>query len=104
MTPPKATIFILGTSALTFLSPGLYGMLGGAGFYVNEISQNPSLFKITNMLVYCFLGFIAGFIVHDLSTQVLGVSYPGLLIASGFSVRKLAEIADRYVSYTVIKK
>lgn len=93
----KATIFIVTTSLLTILSPGLYGVLGAAGFYVHEILQDPQAFSWVVLGMYCFLGFVVGMMVHSMTTEILGYSYPGLLIAAGFSVRRISEIAEKYV-------
>lgn len=95
----KSEVFIILTSLLTIFTPGLYGVLGSAGFYVHEIIQDPNSFSWKTFCLYCFLGLVVGLMVHNFTLDVVGKSYPGLLIACGFSVRRIAEIADKYVGF-----
>lgn len=97
----KAQSFIIFTSLLTIVTPGLYGVLGSAGFYIHEIIQDPHSFSWITFGMYCFLGFVIGLMIHSLTLEVLGYSYPGLLIAAGFSVRKIAVVAEKYVGMKI---
>lgn len=93
----KAETFIIATSLLTVFSPALYGVLGSAGFYVHEVIQDPDSFNWKTLLAYCFLGFVVGLMVYNITLDLTGHSYPGLLIACGFSVRRIADIAEKYI-------
>lgn len=97
----RSTIFIIATSLLTIVSPGLYGVLGSAGFYIHEVIQDPKAYSLNILLMYCFLGFVVALMVHYMTLDLMNASYPGLLIASGFSVRKITEIAERYVGISL---
>lgn len=98
MTETKLTVFLLTTSVFAFLSPGFYGILGSVGFFAHEILQGSDEFKYRTMFIYAFLGFLVAFMVHDLSIFLLGKSWSGLLIASGFSVRKITEVANKWLA------
>lgn len=100
----KSTLFILITSFLTLISPGLYGMLGSAGFYAHELTQNPSLFQWRLLLIYCFLGVVVGFMANDLVLSITGHSWPGFIIAAGFSVRKITDVADTWLNLGLKKR
>lgn len=93
------SIAIIVTSLASIVQPGFYGVLGSAGFYIHEIIQDPSSFSWITLLMYCFLGFVIGVMVHNMTLDLFNSSYPGLLIASGFSVRKMTEIANKYVGF-----
>lgn len=99
----KSYIFIVATSLLTFLSPGLWGVLGSAGFYISEVSYDPKSFDKTTFLMYCFLGFVVGMMIYNLASDELGyvgkiLQSPGFLIASGFSVRRMTEVANKLLN------
>lgn len=97
MTENKAFYLLMTTSLVSVLSPGLYGVLGALGYYVFDILQNRDDFKIGRLLMYGFLGFLIAIMVHDLALLTIKTSYPGLLIASGFSVKKIASIANKWI-------
>lgn len=100
MTELKSFIFITGTSILTLITPGLWGVLGAAGFYVNQVSMNPKEFDVDTFIMYCFLGFVVAMTFFNLSVSeevgLIGqiIKSPGFLIASGYSVKRIAEIMN----------
>ncbi len=104
MTEPKVLLMLLMTSIAAFLSPGMYGVLGSMGFYAHEILQEKDTFKWITLLLYIFLGFVIAVMVHDLVIHTIQVSYSGLLVASGFSVRKIASVANKFLGITNILK
>lgn len=95
----KAELFIITTSLLTIVAPALYSVLGSAGFYVHEVIQDPSSFEWRTFFAYCFLGLVVGLMVYNMTLDLTGHSYPGLLIACGFSVRRIADIAEKYIGF-----
>lgn len=91
----KVTIFTLLVSIISFIIPGMYGVLGSAGFYVHEIIQDPDSFSTTTLLMYCFLGFVIATMLYNVP-EVFTISHsPGVLIAAGFSVRKIADVSEK---------
>jgi len=101
---PKTFTLLVVTSAATFWMPGLYGILGSLGFYAHEVLQEHDRFRWGTLFLYIFLGFVIAVMVHDFAMQTIQVSYPGLLVASGFSVRKIATVASKFLGITNILK
>lgn len=97
----KSDVVLLVTMVITTISPALYGMLGSVGFYLHELSQDPSGFDWFTLFIYSFLGVVVGLLVHNMTLDLLDASYPGLIIAAGFSVRRMANIADRYLGLRI---
>lgn len=93
----KADIVVIAASLITTIIPAAYGVLGSVGFYIHEISQDPSAFEWASLFIYAFLGVVVGLLVHNMMLDIVGASYPGVIIAAGFSVRRIADIADKYL-------
>lgn len=89
-------ITIIG-SLIILLTPGLWGMLGASAFYIHQMILHPGTFVFTTFLMYCFLGFVMSLMVHYMTMDTIGHSFPGLLMASGFSVRKIGDVAESYL-------
>lgn len=103
MTGQKAEIFIVINTLLTILSPGFWGMLGGSAYYIYQTTLNPKDFEWKMFWMYCFLGFVMGIIAHDISMYLFDNSWPGLMTAAGFSVKRMAEISNYWVD-KIVKK
>ena len=98
---PKVTIFTLILSLGAFLAPGLYGILGSAGFYIHEIIQDPESFSCITLCMYAFLGFMIATMFYNFP-EIANVTHSaGFLIAAGFSVRKITEMSDKIVGIGV---
>lgn len=102
MSETKAFYLLISTSLLTVISPGLYGVLGSLGYYLDDILQGKDSFKWLNLFIYIFLGFTIALMVNDLALLTIKASYPGLMIASGFSVRKIVTIAEKWLGVAKI--
>lgn len=95
----KQVLFIALVGFWATISPGLWGVLGSAGFYITEVSYNPKDFKWGTFFMYCFVGFVAATMFAHLPTASLGwidevAHSPGFLIATGLGVRRLTEVAN----------
>ena len=102
MSETKAFYLLISTSLLTVISPGLYGVLGSLGYYLHDILQGKDTFSWGRLFIYVFLGFIIALMVNDLALLTIKVSYPGLMIASGFSVRRVAKISGKWLDVAQI--
>lgn len=105
----KSTLFIISVSLFTLVAPGLWGVLGSAGFYISEMTKDPKSFSPTLFLMYCFLGFVIAMMVFysgGSDDGVMGAVFqsPGFLIACGFSVRRVTEIVNRVLDIGLVKK
>lgn len=103
MSETKAFYLLISTSLLTVLSPGLYGVLGSLGYYLHDILQAKDTFSWGRFSIYIFLGFTIALMVNDLALLTIKASYPGLMIASGFSVRRVVRVADKWLDVAKIK-
>lgn len=84
-------------SIATVITPAFFGVLGSVGFYLHEISQDPESFNKFTLFIYIFLGIAIGIMMHNMMLDFLGQSYAGVIIAAGFSVRKITDIAESYL-------
>lgn len=94
----KLSITTIIISSLSVVIPGFYGVLGSAGFYIHEIIQDPEAFDKVTFFMYCFLGFVIAMMFYKLP-EIANVTHSsGFLIAAGFCVRKITEMAERALS------
>lgn len=98
----KSTIFIVVTSLASAVVPGLYGVLGSAGFYLAEIGYNPKKFDVWTFLFYCAGGFITAVMMVDVIKYLFHDWWAGALVATGYLFKQTPTFA-RYILDKVVK-
>lgn len=98
------TEIITALGIMSIISAGVFGAFGAIVHYLYLVVKEVEEYKLSRITAFIIMGCFVGVLVQEFSTEVLGKSYPGLVLISGFLFLKILEFFDRSGLEILLKK
>lgn len=79
---------------ISILSAGVFGAFGAIVHYLYLVIKEVEEYKLSRLTAFIVMGCFVGIVVHELTFELLGKTYPGLILISGFLFLKILEFVD----------
>lgn len=88
------TSIILSSTVLSLVSAGAFGSFGAMVQYLYYVVKTQEPYSNSRLFAYALMGFFVGMLANELAFMLLGSTYPGIVLISGFIFMKILDFLD----------